>query len=148
MPEHILKSHNKTLPLYHIVCPVKYRRKAISEEVSKTIKSTCLEIGDRYDVHFIEIGTDDDHVHFLVQSVPTMTVAKIVTTIKSFTGHEVFDKHPDVKKMLWGGKFWTAGFYANTVGQYGNEQVISNYVKQQGKEYRQLHRDQPTLFDF
>jgi REP element-mobilizing transposase RayT len=49
---------------------------------------------------------------------------------------------------LWGGKFWTGGFYMNTVGQYGNEQVISNYVKQQGKKYQQLHRNQPTLFDF
>ena len=147
MSEHIFKSHNKSLLLYHIVCPVKYRRKVISEEISETIKLTCLEISERYDLHFIEIGTDDDHVHFLVQSVTTVAVTKIVTTIKSFTGHEVFDKHPDVKKMLWGGKFWTAGFYVNTVGQYANEQVISNYVKQQGKKYRQLHRAQPTLFD-
>ena len=147
MSEHISKSHNKSLLLYHLVCPVKYRRKAISKEISETIKSTCLEISERYDLHFIEIGTDEDHVHFLVQTVPTLAPTKVVTTIKSFTGHEVFEKHPEVKKMLWGGKFWTAGFYINTVGQYANEQTISNYVKQQGKKYQQLHRDQPTLFD-
>ena len=126
---------------------MKYRRKAISAEVSATIKSTCLEISARYDLHFIEIGTDDDHVHFLVQTVPTMSPTKMAITIKNFTGHEVFNKHPEVKKMLWGGNFWTAGFYINTVGQYASEQVISNYVKQQGKKYQQLHRDQPTLFD-
>jgi REP element-mobilizing transposase RayT len=97
MTEHIIKSHNKSLFLYHIVCPVKYRRKAISAEVSETIKSTCLEIGERYELHFVEIGADDDHVHFLVQSVPTMAPTKIVTIIKSFTGRQVFEKHPEVK---------------------------------------------------
>lgn len=147
MSEHIIKSHNKSLFLYHLVCPVKYRRKAISADVSETIKSTCLEIADRYEIHFVEIGTDDDHVHFLVQSVPIMSPTRIVTIIKSFTSRQVFKDHPEVKSMLWGGRFWTGGFYMNTVGQYGNEQVISNYIKKQGKEYHQLHRSQLTLFD-
>jgi REP element-mobilizing transposase RayT len=147
MTEHILKSHNKTLFLYHLVCPVKYRRKAISQELSDTLKSICLEIGECYEIHFVEIGTDEDHVHFLIQSVPILSPTTIVTTIKSITAKQLFQKHPEVKALLWGGKFWTSGFYMNTVGQYGNEQVIRNYVKQQGKTYEQLHRSQLKLFD-
>ena len=147
MTEHILKSHNKTLFLYHLVCPVKYRRKAISQELSDTLKSICLEIGECYEIHFVEIGTDEDHVHFLIQSVPILSPTTIVTIIKSITAKQLFQKHPEVKALLWGGKFWTSGFYMNTVGQYGNEQVIRNYVKQQGKTYEQLHRSQLKLFD-
>ena len=147
MTEHILKSHNKTLFLYHLVCPVKYRRKAISQELSDTLKSICLEIGECYEIHFVEIGTDEDHVHFLIQSVPILSPTTIVTTIKSITAKQLFQKHPEVKALLWGGKFWTSGFYMNTVGQYGNEQVIRNYVKQQGKTYEQLYRSQLKLFD-
>jgi len=30
-----------------------------------------LDIAQRYEIVFLEIGTDKDHVHFLVQSVPT-----------------------------------------------------------------------------
>ena len=43
----------------------------------------CIEISERYEIIFIEIGNDEDHVHFLVQSVPTITVTKVVTIIKS-----------------------------------------------------------------
>jgi REP element-mobilizing transposase RayT len=145
--EHVLKRHNKTLLLYHIVCPSKYRRKVFTEEVEITLKEVCMGIGERHEIHFVEIGADEDHVHFLVQGVPMMSPSAIVQTIKSITAKQIFRSHPEVKKMLWGGKFWTSGYYANTVGQYGNEKVIREYVHKQGRTYRQIHRGQLTLFD-
>jgi putative transposase len=101
--DHIFKSHNKSLLLYHIVCPAKYRRKIFGKEVEETLKATCAEIQGRYEIFFVEIGADEDHVHFLVQSVPAYDVRKIVTTIKSITAKQIFIKHPEVKLMLWGG---------------------------------------------
>ena len=143
---HIIKSHNKSLLLYHIVCPAKYRRKVFTSDVEKTLKQVCEGISQRYEIHFLEIGTDEDHVHFLVQSVPVYSPKKIVNTVKSITAIQIFKLHPEVKTMLWGGKFWTSGYYVNTVGQYGNADAIKNYVKNQGKNYKQIHRDQLTLF--
>ena len=90
MDEHLHKRHNKTLLLYHLVFPVKYRRKVISVSVSQTIKETCIEISDRFEINFIEIGTDEDHVHFLLQSVPTMPPGRIVQIIKSITAREIY----------------------------------------------------------
>jgi REP element-mobilizing transposase RayT len=145
--EHIYKRHNKNLLLYHIVCPAKYRRKVITAEVSESLKEVCIGINERYEMHFIEIGVDEEHVHFLVQSVPMMRPKEIVQKIKSITGRKIFKRHPEVKKILWGGHFWTSGYYINTVGRYGNEEVIANYVKTQGKEYQQVHRSQLKLFD-
>lgn len=145
--KHIHKSHNKTVLLYHLVFPVKYRRKVISENVSETIKAVCIKIGKRYEFHFVEIGVDNDQVHFLIQSVPNVLPKNIVQTIKSITAREIFRMHPEVKQFLWGGAFWTSGCYMNTVGQFGNEEMISNYVKGQGKKYFQVHRTQLTLFD-
>ena len=143
---HIYKSHNKSLLLYHIVCPVKYRRKVLSKQVEKTLKGICKEIGLRYEIEFIEIGTDEDHVHFLVQSVPMKSPKRIVQTIKSISAIEIFRRHPEVKKKLWGGKFWTSGYYINTDGQYGNMEVIKKYVEGQGRKYNQLQRNQLSLF--
>jgi len=145
--EHIHKRHNKNLMVYHIVCPVKYRKKVITAEIAETLKNICLEISHRYEIHFVEIGTDEDHVHFLVQSVPMMLATRMVQTIKSITAKEVFKRHPEIKQALWGGNFWTSGYYINTVGQYGNEQLISNYVKEQGKKYNQIYRNQLKLFE-
>ena len=147
MSEHIHKRHNKSLLLYHIVCPAKYRRKVITEKVAKTLKEVCIGIDERYEIHFVEIGADEEHVHFLVQSVPVLSPRDIVQTIKSITGKEIFKRHPEVKKLLWGGNFWTSGYYVNTVGRYGNEEAIAKYVKSQGRQYQQIYRNQLELFD-
>ena len=139
MSIYIHKSHNVTVLLYHVVFPTKYRRVVIDGHVDQIIKETCIEIEKRYEIHFLEIGTDKDHIHFLIQSVPRYDVTELVTTIKSITAKEVFKQCPEVKKQLWGGEFWTDGYFATTVGKHGNEDMISNYVKTQGEVYTQLH---------
>jgi len=83
---------------------------------------------------------------FLIQSVPTYSPKKVVQTIKSITAVQIFARHPEVKSKLWGGKFWTSGYYINTVGQYGNSEVIKKYVQSQGKKYQQIHQCQLGLF--
>jgi len=143
MSETQRKSHNISILIYHFVCPAKYRRIVFGEEVEEVLKGTCLEIEKRYEIKFIEIGADKDHVHFLVQSVPTYSTKKIIQTIKSITAREIFAQVPEVKKQLWGGEFWTDGYYVSTVGQHGNEETIRRYVEEQGieKEYKQIHYD-------
>lgn len=149
MSDHIHKRHNKSLLLYHIVCPIKYRRSILTDLVSVSMVKICKEIENRYDIFFIEIGLDDNHAHFLTQSVPVISPKEIVQTIKSITAREIFRLHPEVKEELWGGQFWSNGYYINTVGQYANEEVIKQYLKNQGKEqeYKKLHSNQLRLFD-
>ena len=146
MSKQIHKSHNVSVILYHIVCPTKYRRIVFSVDVDIVLKSICLEISQRYEIAFIEIGTDENHVHFLVQSVPMYSPKKIVQTIKSITAKEIFMNCPEVKEKLWGGEFWSDGYYVNSVGQHGSEKTVQEYVKGQGLEYMQLHVQQLQLF--
>jgi len=68
-----------------LVFPAKYRRIVFDENVEEIMKEVCMEIEARYQMKFLEIGTDKDHVHFLIQSIPTYSVTKIVTIIKSLT---------------------------------------------------------------
>ena len=147
--DHIYKSHNKTLLLYHLVFPVKYRHSVITKEVGESLTTVCLELSERYEIEFTEIGYEEDHVHFLVHSVPALSVTKIVRTIKSITGKQLFRRHPELKQKLCGGNLWTSGYYANTVGRYGNKEVIQQYIKNQGSQnkYVQLHKDQLGLFE-
>ena len=70
MSEYVRKSHNVSVLLYHLVCPAKYRRVVFSQEVDSCLKEVCLEIAQRYEIQFLEIGTDNDHVHLLMRSVP------------------------------------------------------------------------------
>ena len=125
MSKYIHKSHNVTVLLYHLVFPAKYRRAVFDENVDQLLRDVCIELEKRYQIKFLEIGTDNDHVHFLVQSVPTYRVTQVVTIIKSITAREIFKQNKEVKKQLWGGEFWTDGYFANTVGKYGNEDTVS-----------------------
>ena len=140
MSKYIHKSHNVTVLLYHLVFPAKYRRAVISGNVDRVIKDTCLEIEKRYEIQYVEVGTDKDHIHLLVQSVPTYNMTKLVTITKSITAREAFRLCPEVKEQLWGGEFWSDGYFGSTVGKHGNEKMISNYVKEQGGTYEKLHR--------
>ena len=140
MSEYIHKSHNVTILLYHLVFPAKYRKAVFDEQVDEILREVCLDIEKRYEIKFVEIGVDKDQVHFLVQSVPTYSVTKLVTMIKSLTAREVFKRCPQVKQKLWGGEFWSDGYFASTVGRQGDEDMIASYVKNQGKEYLKLHR--------
>src|SRR3954468_24250269 len=96
MSLYVHKSHNVTVLLYHLVFPAKYRRAVFDAAVDQVLRDVWLGIEARYQLKFLEIGTDRDHVHFLVQAVPTYSVTKLVTTIKSLTAREIFRHCPQL----------------------------------------------------
>ena len=144
---YIHKRHNVSVLMYHLVCAAKYRRVVMSAHVDEVLRQACMEIERRWEIRFLEIGLDWDHAHFLMQSVPTYSATRIVTTVKSVIAREVFAKAPEVKQKLWGGAFWGEGYFVNTVGQHSSEKAIAAYVQGQGgtSEYRQLHKGQLDL---
>ena len=144
---YIHKPHNVSVLMYHLVCAAKYRRVVMSKHVDEVLRRACVEIEKRWEIRFLEIGLDRDHTHFLIQSVPTYSPTRIVTTVKSMIAREVFAKAPEVKDKLWGGEFWGEGYFVNTVGQHGSESVIAAYVARQGEgaNYQVLHKGQMDL---
>ena len=144
---YIHKNHNVSVLMYHLVCAAKYRRVVMSDSVDESLRDACLEIEKRWEIRFLEIGLDGDHAHFLIQCVPSLSVSRAVQIVKSVTAREVFAHVPEVKIKLWGGSFWGEGYFVNTVGQHGSEEVIAAYVQRQGgkSNYRQLHKGQLDL---
>lgn len=69
-------------------------------------------------------------------------------TLKSITAKELFRRVSLVKAQLWGGAFWSSGFYINTIGRHGSEETIRRYVQEQGsqREYKRLHSQPVELF--
>lgn len=147
MSEYIHKSHNVSVLLYHYVCPAKYRRVIFDDSVDKILIQTCKEIAKRYEINIIELGTDGDHVHFLIQSIPMLSPTQIIKIIKSITAKEIYRLYPQIKKKLWGGNIWSADYFVSTVERNGNENQIKNYVRNQGKEYTKIYRGQLKFFD-
>jgi len=125
---------------YHIVFPVKYRRALLDEEVTEIIQQTAEGIAERYAIEMEAIGCDKDHIHLLCGAHPKVAPSKIVQIFKSITAREIFSRKPSIKKELWGGEFWTDGYYVATVGERGNWDTVEQYVQRQGKPKAELQQ--------
>ena len=100
---YIHKSHNVSVLIYHLVTPAKYRRIIFTSDLDMSLRDICFDIEKRYEIRFLEIGSDKDHVHFLLQSVPFYSPTKIAQMIKSLTAKKMFERYPELKEALWGG---------------------------------------------
>ena len=131
MKDDLCKSAHKVFKIkYHFVFCIKYRKDLFLEEkYVGTVKEICKGLEDRYHMTFETMGFDEDHVHFMLQSVPKYSPSQLFRVIKSITAIKLFEKHPDLKKDLWGGEFWSAGGYVGTVGEGVNAEIIRNYIR-------------------
>ena len=125
---------------YHFVFCIKYRKDLFLEDrYIQTVKQICKDIENRFHIKFETSGFDEDHVHFLIESLTTTySPSRIFQFVKSITAIELFKRHPDLKKELWGGEFWSDGGYAGTIGEGVNADIIRKYIKNQGRKGDQL----------
>ena len=130
---------------YHIVFPVKYRKALLDNEVTKIIIETAEGITERYAIEMEAIGIDKDHIHLLCSAHPKVAPGRIVQIFKSITAREIFLQKPTVKKELWGGEFWTDGYYVVMVGERANWDTVEKYVQRQAQPKAELK--QLRLFD-
>ena len=131
---------------YHVVTPVKYRKGIFGfPDREQTLLSVCKEIEERYEINFERVGIDLNHVHYLLSASPKLSPAGIIQIVKSITARQLFIKHPDLKRELWGGHVWAEGYFVATVGEGGNKDVIEIYIEHQGIKSKDLRL---KLFDF
>jgi putative transposase len=123
---------------YHLVFPVKYRKALLSPEVVATMRDTMKGIEERYDLTIEQFGDDKNHIHLLLSFHPKYSIGQVVRLFKSVTAKRVFENYPGLKKDLWGGEFWSDGYYAATVGTGGNWAVVEQYVRNQGTNPKDL----------
>jgi putative transposase len=123
---------------YHIVFPVKYRKVLLDKDVVEIIRETAVGIQERYEIEMERMGMDNDHIHLLCSAHPKIAIGRIVQIFKSITAREIFKRKPAVQKDLWGGEFWSNGYYAGTVGEHGDWGSVERYIVSQGKPKEEL----------
>ena len=126
-------NHNAYTAHYHIVFPIKYRKALLNNNIPLAIVQIAQEISERYDIEFEKIGCDRNNINLLLSFPPKYSGSEVVGMFKSITAKQLFKKFPELKDDLWGGEFWSDGFYLATVSEWGNWQVVEKYVAEQGK---------------
>lgn len=125
--------HNRSECYYHIQITVKYRKSLLDKEVEHVITETLKGFKERYDLEIQTIGYDQNHLHILCRFLPKYSGGQVIRLIKSITGKRVFKEVPRVKRDLWGGEFWTDGYYISTISGKGDKSVIERYIRNQGR---------------
>jgi len=126
--------HNVSECYYHIQLTVKYRKALMNEKVQGVVVNTLAGFKERYDIEPSTIGFDQNHIHILCRFLPKYSGGQVIRTIKSITGRQIFTEAPKIKKELWGGEFWTDGYYIATISGRDNKEIIEKYIKNQGRE--------------
>ena len=126
--------HNVSECYYHIQLTIKYRRSMFRDDIEKEMNDIMLGFMDRYYIAIQTVGYDKDHVHILCRFLPKYSGGQVIRLIKSITSRLLFQKFPEIKRQLWGGEFWSDGYYIGTVSPRGDKKVIENYIKNQGRE--------------
>ena len=134
--------HNVSECNYHIQITIKYRRSVLEKNVIEAILEALKGFKERFAIDIHEIGFDENHVHILCQFLPKYSGGRVIGWIKTLTATAAL-KVPDIKAQLWGGEFWTDGYYISTISNRGNRKTIENYIRNQG---RKSAVDQLTMF--
>lgn len=125
--------HNVSECHYHIQLTIKYRKAILNPKLEKTIIDSMQDVKERYAIEIHNVGFDKNHIHLLVQFLPKYSGGQVIRLFKNLTAKQVFKHCPEIKKELYGGEFWTDGYYIATVSGRGSRKVIENYIKKQGR---------------
>ena len=104
----------------------------------KIIEETAEGIKQRYAIEMEALEMDKNHIHLLCSAHPKIATGEIARIFKNITAREIFRRYPQIRKELWGGEFWSDGYYVATVGERGNWSQVENYIQKQGKPKEDL----------
>ena len=97
---------------YHLVWTSKYRKWILRDDIRQQVKEIFEEIFQNHDFEIDTIEIAEDHVHIILSFPPRYSISKVVGMLKSISASVIFHGHPEVKKELWGGKFWEDGYFS------------------------------------
>ncbi len=115
---------------YHIVWCVKYRNKILVDDIDIEFKKIIIELCESMNIKVVEIETDYDHIHILVECSPQHYIPTIMKTLKGVSARYMFKKFPKIKSKLWGGHMWNPSYFVATVSENTEEQ-IKQYIRNQ-----------------
>ena len=138
-------SHSVYECKYHLTWTVKYRKRVLENEHEREECAKLLRrIGEEYGMELEAVEVDVDHVHVHAQVPPQRSVGRAVGILKSVSARKMFKRFPYLKRKLWAGELWSAGYFARTVGEGVTAQMVKRYIESHAE--RTLGPVQEELF--
>lgn len=126
--------HSKYSLKVHLIFVTKYRKKIFkSSTMTISIKCFLHDVAKKYEYSIIQIETDKDHVHILLEYSPKISVSDIVKQFKQYSTYQMWTYHKEyLSKYYWKQKIlWSDGYFACSIGRVSQE-IIEKYIQNQG----------------
>ncbi len=118
---------------YHLVWCVKYRRDILTGQVDADMKDLLHHIAQDNGIVILELESDYNYVHLLIDCKPQHYIPNIVKAFKGVSARRLFKQHPELKKKLWDGHLWNPSYFVATVSEHTDMQ-IRTYIHNQEKK--------------
>jgi putative transposase len=125
------KTSHSTYDLkYHLVWITKYRKKALTGEVSVKLRELIREICKANDIEIIKGHVSKDHVHLFLSIPPHLSISNVVQSLKGKTSRKLLFNFKHLQQQFWGRHFWARGYFVASSGNVTDE-VVMKYIEEQ-----------------
>lgn len=118
---------------YHIVWCVKHCHKVLIGGLDIRLKEILHQIATDNGFTILEIETDYDHIHLLIDCTPQHSIPTMMKALKGVSARLLFKEFPSLKQKLWGGYLWNPSYFAATVSEH-TEAQIRQYIRNQQRK--------------
>ena len=128
------KDRHKHLLQFHLIFVCKYRKNLLSlHEISEEIKRLSEVICARHRIVIRYMESDGDHIHYMVELEPNMSISKAVSLMKGYTTYWIWKRFSSILvRYFWKERtFWTDGYFACSIGNV-SEETLRTYIENQG----------------
>lgn len=129
-------NRNKFLLRYHLIFVCKFRRRVLTgNNIASDIKRLSLEIAEKHNVKIKYMETDQNHIHYMIETTPNINLSNFVRVLKQYTTYHIWVKYePYLSKCFWHEKtFWSDGYFIASIGEVSSE-TLKHYIENQGKK--------------
>ena len=116
---------------YHLVVVIKYRIKALYDEVIRErLKLIIMGLADELGIEILAQEPSEDHLHILFTATPTTNLSNVVNVLKGVTARRLRQEFPRPNEFLCGDSFWSNSYFIASTGQVSLD-VLMQYVESQ-----------------
>jgi putative transposase len=117
--------HSVAILNYHYAFVTQNRRAVFDEAIAPKLFDYLLEVGKAHLFAVDRIGILPDHMHLLIEGVPSKSAEEYALAVLNCTGDWMERNYVGVLKGTGAWNLWQPSYYVGTVGEYTSAQVSS-----------------------
>ena len=110
----------------------KYRRRVLHEAATEVLGNLFAKVCEDFGADLKACDGEDDHVHLLVQSPPTVLLVTLLNSLKGVSSRLLRQQRPDIVRRYGKNVLWSPSYFAASCGG-APLAIIRRYVEQQRK---------------